>query len=383
VSGKLAAFVCTLLMVSPPLAVQASGPDTAIPEESPSLASYDPAIPAVDGMERTYIMPVIFNDSVEDYIDQFSNQDRAMFQRWLNRAAPYLPIVQEIFRSHGVPEELAYVAMIESGFKLQAVSPANAVGPWQFMTHTAKRYGLRIDCWVDERMDIVKSTHAAARHFKDLMRDFGSWPLALAAYNAGTGRVARAVNNTESADFWDLSVSSSLQWETKNYVPKFMAALLIARDPASYGFRAPEVLPVSFAEVAFPENVYLEDIARWANCPPDVIRELNPHLIRGVTPPWEKNCTVKIPADLKNALLRKMKRFRDGVTKLKAPVNGYLPAVSHPDEGFLRRLEAAVTQKAGHSYAGRSLLNGAPTSLPVPWASTSRYFETCQPDIRR
>ncbi len=179
---------------------------------------------------------MILNDSVENHLEYFKTRGRDVFQRWLDRSARYIPVMKDIFREKNLPEDLVYVAMIESGFNPYAVSWAKAVGPWQFMPATGKLYGLKIDWWIDERKDPVKSTYAAAEHLKDLHNLFGSWPLALASYNAGAGKVQRAVLRTRSDDFWDLKASRYIRKETKNYVPKFMAATIIAKNPESYGF---------------------------------------------------------------------------------------------------------------------------------------------------
>ena len=175
--------------------------------------------------------------------------------------------------------------MIESGFNPYAVSWAKAVGPWQFMPATGKLYGLKIDWWIDERKDPIKSTKAAAEHLKDLHNLFGSWPLALASYNAGAGKVQRAVLRTRSDDFWDLKASRYIRKETKNYVPKYMAATIIAKNPEAYGFSVIRIDPYKFDEVVVEESTDLRLIARCANCTYEEIKELNPEIKRWVTPP--------------------------------------------------------------------------------------------------
>jgi membrane-bound lytic murein transglycosylase D len=166
--------------------------------------------------EKPYQIPMVLNDSVENHLEYFKTRGRDVFQKWLDRSARYIPVMKDIFREKNLPEDLVYVAMIESGFNPYAVSWARAVGPWQFMPHTGKLYGLKIDWWVDERKDPIKSTYAAAEHFKDLHNLFGSWPLAMASYNAGAGKVQRAVLRTRSEDFWDLKQSRYIRRETKN-----------------------------------------------------------------------------------------------------------------------------------------------------------------------
>lgn len=244
---------------------------------------------------KPYQIPMVLNDSVENHLEYFKTKGRDVFQKWLERSARYIPAMQEIFREKNLPEDLVYVAMIESGFNPYAVSWARAVGPWQFMPHTGKLYGLRIDWWVDERKDPIKSTYAAAEHLKDLHNLFGSWPLALASYNAGAGKVQRAVLRTRSEDFWDLKASRYIRRETKNYIPKFMAATIIAKNPESYGFTTPPVAPFSYDEVVITESTDLRLIARCAGSSYGAIKELNPELKRWVTPPDDNRYILRIP----------------------------------------------------------------------------------------
>ena len=245
--------------------------------------------------EKPYQIPMILNDSVENHMEYFKTRGREVFQKWLDRSARYIPVMKEIFREKNLPEDLVYVAMIESGFNPYAISWARAVGPWQFMPHTGKLYGLKIDWWVDERKDPIKSTYAAAEHLKDLHNLFGSWPLAMASYNAGAGKVQRAVLRTHSEDFWDLKASRYIRRETKNYVPKYMAATIIAKDPESYGFAVQPYDLFVYDEVILTESTDLRLAARCAGSSYDVIKELNPELKRWVTPPDATNYVLRVP----------------------------------------------------------------------------------------
>ncbi len=211
--------------------------------------------------DPTHHIPIIINDSVEAYIEYFRVRGKDMFQQWLDRSARYLPLMKEIFRNENLPEELAYVAMIESGFDPDAVSRSNAAGPWQFMPYTAREYGLKRDFWVDERKDYVKSTLAAAQLLRDLHDRFDSWTLVLAAYNAGIGKVQRAMLKTGSDDFWDLKESAYLRRETKGFVPKFMAASIVARNPAAYGFQVPDDEPLLYDQVLIEDSMDLGIVA--------------------------------------------------------------------------------------------------------------------------
>ena len=253
--------------------------------------------------EKPHLIPLMLNDSVENHLEYFKTRGREVFQRWLDRSARYIPVMKNIFHEKNLPEDLVYVAMIESGFNPYAVSWAKAVGPWQFMQATGKLYGLKVDWWIDERKDPIKSTYAAAEHLKDLHNLFGSWPLALASYNAGAGKVQRAVLRTRSDDFWDLKASRYIRKETKNYVPKYMAATIIAKNPESYGFTVTNYEPFNFDEVTIEESADLRLIARCAECTYDEIKELNPELRRWVTPPHFDKYVLRIPAGKKEIFL--------------------------------------------------------------------------------
>jgi membrane-bound lytic murein transglycosylase D len=252
---------------------------------------------------KPYNIPIILNDSVESNLEYFKTRGRAVFQIWLDRAARYIPVMKGIFREKNLPEDLVYVAMIESGLNPYAVSWCRAVGQWQFMPATGKLYGLKVDWWIDERKDPIKSTNAAAEHLKDLHSLFGSWPLAIASYNAGAGKVQRAVLRTRSDDFWDLRASRYIKKETKNYVPTWMAATIIAKNPEAYGFTATTVDPYQYDEVVIEESTDLRLIARCAECAYQDIKELNPEIKRWVTPPHYDKYTLRVPCGKKETFL--------------------------------------------------------------------------------
>src|SRR5882672_977997 len=173
---------------------------------------------------------------VKFFVDRFTTSRRDVVGLWFQRSPQYLGMIRPVFRSKGLPDELAYTAMIESGFNPRAVSRVGAKGLWQFMASTARLYGLRVDRWVDERLDPEKSTVAAASYLRDLHTRYGSWDLAQAAYNAGSVTVDRALRATGPADFWDLTRSRFLKRETKDFVPAIQAARVIGRDPGQFGF---------------------------------------------------------------------------------------------------------------------------------------------------
>lgn len=230
--------------------------------------------------------PVVVNETVESLIERFRADDknRERFALYLSRSGRYLGMIQEIFRTRGLPEELAWTALIESGFSPRAVSRAGAHGLWQFMEATARRYGLVINRWVDERLDPVKSTVAAAQYLQDLFAQFGHWFLAQAAYNAGEARLQQAIQRAKTTDFWSLVRTRYLRTETKLFVPSILAATVIARDPARYGFEVEYHEPLAFDEVTVPKPMDLETIASLAGVSVDQVRELNPALKSGVTP---------------------------------------------------------------------------------------------------
>ncbi len=252
---------------------------------------------------KSYPISMFLNPSVENELEYFQTEGRATFQSWLYQSARYAPLMKDIFKESGMPEDLVYLSMIESGFNPHAVSWANAVGPWQFMTATAKEYGLRIDPWIDERMDPVKSTYAAAVHLKVLYSLFGSWPLALASYNAGAGKVQRAVLRTDFEDAWDLFDSRFVRQETRSYVPRFIAAVIIARNPEAYGFTQYLVAPFLYDEVIIRKSTKLSLIARCAGSTLREIKELNPQLLQEVTPPNRTSYVVRIPKGSKEVFL--------------------------------------------------------------------------------
>jgi membrane-bound lytic murein transglycosylase D len=225
------------------------------------------------------------NQQVQYYLDRFTRERRWVIDRWFGRAGRYMQMIQETLRDHGLPEDLAFVAMIESGFNPVAVSRAGAKGMWQFMAGTARRYGLRVDQWVDERFDPEKSTMAAAAYLRDLYAQFGSWSLAQAAYNAGEMTVIRAIRAVGSTDFWALARSSSLKQETKEFVPQIQAATVIGQDPSRYGFDVREHSSADVEIVSVPAGTNLTAVARASGVSTDTLRSLNPVLVKGVTPP--------------------------------------------------------------------------------------------------
>jgi membrane-bound lytic murein transglycosylase D len=248
--------------------------------------------------EMTYDIPIVMNELVTNYITFFQTRLRDRFEEWLARSGTYIPMMQEILKSHQLPEDLVFLALIESGFNPKAFSRAKASGPWQFIQGTGKKYGLRIDPWIDERRDPVKSTVAAARYLKDLYRMFGSWPLSMASYNAGEGRIMRAMARTKAENFWELN-SSSLRPETKNYVPKYMAATIIAKEPEKYGFFIDYHPPLVYDEVEISKPVSFKTLSKAAGISIADLKTYNPELKKEMTPPKYPRYRLKLPPGTK------------------------------------------------------------------------------------
>jgi membrane-bound lytic murein transglycosylase D len=246
-------------------------------------------------------IPLALNSKVEYFLYYFQTSGKPSFSRWLSRSSRYIPMMKEILKREGMPEDLVYVAMIESGFQMHARSWANAVGPWQFISDTGRRYSLRIDQWVDERKDPVKATTAAALYLKELYGMFnGDWYLAAAGYNAGENKILRAITMYNTSDFWEISRGSYLKRETKEYVPKLLAAAIIAKDPARYGFSDIAYLPaIEFDTVRIPSRTDLELVAKLSGTTYDTIRDMNPDLRHWCTPPNYPDYELKLPKGTK------------------------------------------------------------------------------------
>jgi soluble lytic murein transglycosylase-like protein len=230
-------------------------------------------------------VPIQMNKQVRAYLVYFSTERKEVIRRYLARSTRYLPMIKETFQEYGLPEDMAYLAMIESGFNCKAYSSAAASGMWQFIRGTGLRYGLAIDSYVDERRDPEKATKAAAKYLLDLYKQFGSWYLAAASYNCGEGRVQRELNQSTHKNFWELSANMCLPNETKNYVPQMIAATIIAKNPEKFGFKnVPYLPPLKYDRVKVTEATSLKAAAVAVNVPLEEVQALNPELLRGVTP---------------------------------------------------------------------------------------------------
>jgi membrane-bound lytic murein transglycosylase D len=265
---------------------------------APAADAATKATVKADLEHNAHDIPIPDNPKVLSYVEVFQGRLRDYIQESLQRGAKYLPMIQNVFRAEGLPLDLAYIPIIESSFKTNALSKASAKGPWQFMKPTAKDHDLKIDWFVDERSDPEKATVAAAKYLKTLSKMFdGDWNLVLAAYNGGPGRVSRAVKRSGVNDFWRLSATTKyLPRETREYVPLILAAMIIGRNPAQYGFEIAAAEPTAYEKVAMPGALDLRRVAEWAGTTVDEIQALNPELRRWTTPVKYPNYEVKVPS---------------------------------------------------------------------------------------
>ncbi len=276
--------------------------------ELAQLSAWD-VLPLLGTGEETeaYDFPLKMNDQVEYYLDFFTNRHRKTFARWLARSSRYLPMIKEEFTKAGLPLDLAYLPMIESGFNTTVSSRASAVGTWQFMQATGKSYGLAVNKYVDERRDPVKSTKAAAAYLSKLYKQFDSWHLAVAAYNAGEGRISRAMKQSDSDDFWEIAQSQYIHSETKLYVPQLIAAIMIAKDPEKYGFdRIDYDEPLDYETVHVPGGTPIKAVALACNLPDEEILALNRHLSQAITPPSEADYPLRVPPGKRELVVKNL-----------------------------------------------------------------------------
>jgi len=278
--------------------------DPASIDQLMALGTFDTTPPQLSTVETveadlqttTHDVPIPTNDRVLRWVEVFQGRLREFLSEGLARGAQYLPMIQSVFRAEGLPLDLAYVPLIESAFKPTALSRANARGVWQFMRATGIENGLEADWYIDERADPQKATVAAAKYLKTLHHMFGDWHLAMASYNGGPGRVQRAMKRSRIDDFWDLTSSTRfLPRETRDYVPMILAAIIIAKNPAQYGFEILPLNPTPTENVTLPAAVDLRRVAEWAGVAVDDIQRLNPELRRWTTPIREGSYSLRVP----------------------------------------------------------------------------------------
>lgn len=256
------------------------------------LDSLDADVDFVVVDDRDGHLPLILNKRVERMITLLSERKHKDFQIWLDRYAQYATTIRPILASYEIPEELIFLAMIESGLNTKAYSYAHAVGPWQFIYSTGKRYNLKRDWWVDERRDIIKSTHAGAQYLKDLYDEFDNWYLAMAAYNTGEARVRRTIRREGHRDYWRMI---TLPRQTRNYVATVLAAAIIGQDPEHYGFTIKDLKQWEFEVIQVPRSLDLDKIAHTLKVNYNELKTINPELRQGVTPPRKTPYPLRVP----------------------------------------------------------------------------------------
>ena len=266
-------------------------------EPNPSAETRQAVAEDLQSSDHDVAIPL--NARVLSFVELFTGRLRGYLQDGLSRGARFLPMIQDVFRAEGLPLDLAYVPLVESAFKPDALSRAKAKGMWQFMRGTALENGLKHDWYIDERAEPEKATRAAAKYLKTLYGMFGDWHLALASYNSGPGRVQSAIKRSGGVkDFWRLSASKRyLPRETRDYVPLILAAMIVARNPAQYGMDfepAPAGTP-NFEKVMLPVAVDLRRVAEWAGTSVQTMQDLNPELRRWTTPVRTKDYELKVP----------------------------------------------------------------------------------------
>jgi len=262
--------------------------------------------------DRPGHFPLVTSKQIERIIEYFQTKEHDRFQKWLNNAGRYRVHMMPILKEFGLPEEIFYLALIESGYNPVAYSYAHAAGPWQFIASTGAIYGLKRNWWVDERRDPIKSTYAAAKYLKKLYDEFDDWFLALAAYNTGELRVWRAIRREGTRDYWKLR---SLPKQTRNYIPTLMAGMTIALNPEKYGFTNTPDDPWKWDEVTVNGCYEFEDIARVSGISSTVLKEYNPELRRWMTPPETDSYVLRVPVGKGEGLAKKLAELPDVESK--------------------------------------------------------------------
>ena len=262
--------------------------------------SYEELKTIVNKISRKSDVPIDYNEKVRDWIFYFQTKGHDVMARWQSRSGRYIPMMQKIFAEEDLPVDLVYLSMIESGMNPRAVSRARAVGLWQFIYTTGKLYGLERNEWMDERRDPIKSTKAAAKHMGDLFKLYDDWNLVMAAYNCGAGRVSRSTQKSGLNDYWRIDLPK----ETDNYVPMYMAALIISKAPDIFGFHNIVKEPVfEYDTVEVRPYTKIDTAAKCAGIGSDVLKELNSELLKEYVPAGKDTYQLKIPKGLKETFI--------------------------------------------------------------------------------
>ncbi len=304
--------------------------------------------------------------SVRKWIDKYTKNSGKTFQIYLNRSGEYIEEVRRIFSYFGLPEELAFVPMTESGYSPFAHSFAKAAGLWQFIPSTGKIFGLESNWWEDDRKNVIKSTIAAARFYKFLYKEFGDWNLVLAAYNCGPGNVNKAIKKHNTRNFWSLS---SLPKETREYVPRLRALVTLAKDPVKYGFVA-EKQQAYHDTVMLDSCISLNVVSISAGISYEMIKQLNPHLRQWCLPPYAKNYSVMIPAGSKILFRQKLNTF---TTEQKYPVLEYTAEKNESEISIAKKFKVDKSAVRDLNPPGITIIEGSTVKI-MPAPLESRWF---------
>ncbi|MDR2578190.1 MAG: LysM peptidoglycan-binding domain-containing protein [Chitinispirillales bacterium] len=315
----------------------------------------------------TYDVPMVWNDRVRRALMFYTRTRRGVFDRWLNRAGYYLPLMREMYAEAGLPQDLAYLPIIESGFNPHAYSRAHAAGIWQFIPSTGRHYGLRQNYWIDERRDPIKSTRASIAYLSKLYRDFGDWHIALASYNCGENGMARAIRRAGGVrDYWQLTLPK----ETMNYIPLYLASVIIAKNPDVFEFAIQDTLVFDLDTVYVHDCIQLSIIAEGVGVPLDVLQRINPHILHWSTPPDMRDVLLYLPngygdrfrefyAELPDEKKTRFHRYRvqSGDNLMQIARNFGVPVEAIRDINNMRN---------NHITAGRHIIIPVPLNETIP-----------------
>jgi len=381
---RISAYEVTALAQGDGFAEKASEPASI--DDLLAISTFEPPPAASKETERTvaqdlqeivHDIEIPLNPRVLSYVQLFSGRLKGYLEEGLGRGAPFLPMIQEVFRAEGIPLDLAYVPLIESAFKTNALSRAKAKGMWQFMRGTALENGLKHDWYIDERSDPEKATRAAAKYLKTLYGMFDDWHLALASYNGGPGRVQRAMKRSGRDDFWALSATKRyLPRETRDYVPLILAAVIVARNPAQYGMNIEPIEVPPYETVRLASAVDLRRVAEWAGTPVQTIQELNPELRRWTTPLRATDYELKVPegtAEVINA------RMLEVAADELAPLNRHTVKKGETLLSISKKLKVSRADLAEANYLSSKASLKAGQQLIIPRAPTLLLAANTEP----
>jgi membrane-bound lytic murein transglycosylase D len=381
---RISAYEVTALAQGDGFAEKASEPASI--DELLAISTFEPPPAASKETEQTvaedlrevvHDIEIPLNARVLSYVQLFTGRLKGYLEEGLGRGARFLPMIQDVFRAEGLPLDLAYVPLIESAFKPNALSRAKAKGIWQFMRGTALENGLKHDWYIDERSDPEKATRAAAKYLKTLYGMFNDWHLALASYNGGPGRVQRAIKRSGRDDFWKLSANKRyLPRETRDYVPLILAAVIIARNPEQYGMNIVPLDPPAYETVTLPSAVDLRRVAEWAGTPVQTIQDLNPELRRWTTPLRATDYVLKVPAGTAEVIHARMLEVS---AEELAPLNHHTVKKGETLLSIAKKLKVSRADLAEANYLSTKARLKAGQQLIIPRAPTLLLAANTEP----